>query len=92
MKKKTSEKLNAFLYPNPLSTFVIYTGEPVSYRIRYRAFNKPTYRYEDVTGHDTEYIIYGLDPTTSYLFSIMARNMYGDSAYISESLKVTTGT
>ncbi|VVC38576.1 Fibronectin type III,Immunoglobulin-like domain,Immunoglobulin C1-set,Immunoglobulin/major [Cinara cedri] len=99
-------RLTVFSHPDPPSSFraIEFThnkvilkwipgfdgGEPVSYRIRYKAFNKPTYRYEDVTGYDTEYTIYGLDPSTSYLFNIMARNMYGDSSYMSESLKVTT--
>lgn len=69
--------------------FFLFTGEPVTYRIRYRPFNKQTYRYEDI-GNETQYTLVGLDPSTHYLFSIMACNMYGDSSYLSESLKVTT--
>lgn len=64
-------------------------GDPVSYRIRYRSYDKPTYRYDDV-GNETRHTIVGLRPATVYLLNIMARNMYGDSSYISQSLKVTT--
>ncbi|XP_050530864.1 nephrin-like [Daktulosphaira vitifoliae] len=64
-------------------------GEPANYRIRYRAFNKQTYKYEDL-GNETQYLVTGLDPDTSYLFGVLAHNVYGDSQYTSESLRVTT--
>ncbi|XP_026818055.1 nephrin-like [Rhopalosiphum maidis] len=64
-------------------------GEPVTYRIRFRTFDNKMYRYEDL-GNETHHTIIGLEPSTTYLFSIMARNMYGDSSYVSQSLKVIT--
>lgn len=72
-----------------LFSHLYFIGEPVTYRIRYRPFSKQTYQYEDI-GNETQHTVVRLDPATSYLFSIMARNMYGDSAYVSESLKVVT--
>lgn len=65
----------------------------MSYRIRYKAINaqsKHTYRYEDIVGNQTQHVITGLLPNTTYLLNIMARNMYGESSYMPESLKVTT--
>ncbi|XP_050438831.1 nephrin [Adelges cooleyi] len=64
-------------------------GEPATYRIRYRAFNKQTYHYEDL-GSESRHLITGLEPATTYLFGVMAHNIYGDSSYALESLKVTT--
>lgn len=53
------------------------------------ASNKHAYHYEDV-GNETQHTVVGLDPNTTYLFSVMARNMYGDSSYVTESIKVIT--
>lgn len=66
------------------------TGDPVTYRIRYRPSTKQTYQYEDVVTNVTQHRIVGLAPSTPYLFGIMARNMYGDSSYVSESVRVVT--
>lgn len=65
----------------------------MSYRVRYKAINaqgKHIYRYEDIAGNQTQHVITGLMPNTTYLLNIMARNMYGESSYMPESLKVTT--
>ncbi|XP_025196659.1 nephrin-like [Melanaphis sacchari] len=64
-------------------------GEPVTYRLRYRAFDSKIFHFEDL-GNETHHTVIGLEPLTSYLFSIMAHNMYGESSYMAQSLKVTT--
>ncbi|XP_050061787.1 nephrin-like isoform X2 [Aphis gossypii] len=64
-------------------------GEPVKYRIRFRPIENKNYRVEEL-GNETHHTISGLEPLTSYLFSILAHNMYGESSYVSQSLKVTT--
>lgn len=93
-KKKNIRNFYSFIrHNNNMTVRAFCLGEPVTYRIRYRAIggtsSKPAYRYEDI-GNETRHTVVGLEPNTTHLFSIMARNMYGDSSYVSESLKVTT--
>jgi len=64
-------------------------GEPVTYRIRYRAVDNKLYKFEDL-GNETHHTVTGLEPSTTYLFGIMARNLYGDSSFVPQSIKVTT--
>ncbi|XP_049818879.1 nephrin isoform X2 [Aethina tumida] len=67
-------------------------GMTSTYRIRYRLIDDDTYKYEDVPGNGTTYVVKGLDVNTQYIFSIMAMNKLGSSKFMPDLLSARTSS